>query len=49
MRNFITFIDSDCQIDYDWIEIHEKYQTETGGVYCGQTISINNDFDNTER
>ena len=41
---FIAFIDTDCQIDYDWIEIHEKYQTKSGGIYCGQTISINNDL-----
>ena len=41
---FISFIDTDCQVDSDWLTIHENNQMKSGGVYCGQTIGLNNDI-----
>ena len=42
--DFISFIDTDCQVDLDWMRIHHKHQKHSPGVYCGKTARLNNDI-----
>ena len=41
---FISFIDTDCQVDLDWMNIHYNHQMNKPGVYCGKTAGLNNDI-----
>lgn len=41
---FISFIDTDCQVDFEWMDLHYKNQFDEPGIYCGQTVALNNDI-----
>ena len=42
--NFISFIDTDCQVDSEWFNVHMEYQLKNPGIYCGQTVGLMNDI-----
>lgn len=40
---FISFIDTDCQVDSNWLNVHSESQLKNPGIYCGQTVGLMND------